>query len=131
MMIMRPFLVPILASLVVGCATKPDPIDRLVADYTATHGMWVNGEFPILGLPETASQEQVIKRALEMHDFSSDDVDSCKILKVRRIHIPPTNRNDRGLFAALVQVNTGQKIVLFRWAGIEWWSRICDAKSSS
>lgn len=115
----------------VGCASKPDPIDHLVSDYAATHGMWVNGICPILDLPQTVSQEQVIKRALEMHGFGSDEVAACKILKVRHIYIPPTYPNDTGLFAALVQVKTGEKIVLFNWDGRDWWSRVCDVKPSA
>ena len=128
---MRSTFFIIIAALLVGCATTPDPIDRLVADYTATRGMWVNGIYPILDLPQTASQEQVIKRALEMHGFAGEQEASCKILKVRHIHIPPSYPSDAGLFAALVQMKVGEKIVLFKYEGKDWWSRVCDIKPSA
>jgi hypothetical protein len=128
---MRSLFFTIFLVLLAGCATKPDPIDRLVADYAATHGLWANGVSPILDLPQTASQEQVIKRALEMHGFGGDQVASCKILKIRHIYIPPSYPSDTGLFAALVQVKAGEKIVLFRYEGKDWWSRICDVKPSA
>lgn len=128
---MRSLFFAIFLVWLAGCATKPDPIDRLVADYAATHGMWVNGIYPILDLPQTASQKQVIKRALEIHGFGSDQVASIKILKIRHIYIPPTYPNDTRLFAALVQVKAGEKIVLFRYEGRDWWSRVCDVKPSA
>jgi hypothetical protein len=128
---MRSMLFAIIAVLLVGCVATPDPIDRLVADYTATRGMWVNGIYPILDLPQTASQEQVIKRALEMHGYAGEQAASCKILKVRHIYIPPSYPNDVGLFAALVQMKVGEKIVLFKYEGKDWWSRVCDIKPSA
>jgi hypothetical protein len=128
---MRSIFFAIIAGLLVGCANTPDPIDRLVADYTATRGMWVNGIYPILGLPETASQEQVIKRALEMHGFGGEQTASCKILKIRHIYIETYQTNDTGLFAALVQIKAGEKIVLFKYEGKDWWSRVCDIKPSA
>lgn len=116
----------IFATFLFGCATLPDPIDRLVADASASH-FWLSGAFPLLGLPETASPEQVIKRIFEKWDFDKKGfVTSYRILKIRQVHI-------RGSLpdlytAALVQTNFGKKIVLFRYGGYEWWSRVCDAK---
>ena len=130
---MRRFLVTIVAALLSGCATNPDPIDQLVSDYTASRGMWVNGAFPILGLPQTASQEEVVKRALEKHAFSSEDAAHCKIIKIRQIYIPIPHTDPPGehLFTALVQVKADEKIVLFRWVLSDWWTRVCDVKPSA
>jgi hypothetical protein len=108
----------------------PDPIDRLVAELSASH-LWQNGSLPILDLPETASPEQVIERTLAMITFDKGHVTSYRISKVRQVHI-------RGSLpdlytAALVQTNFGEKIVLLKYnvgARSPWWSRVYDAKGN-
>jgi hypothetical protein len=126
---MRSMLFTIIFALLVGCATftAPDPIDRLAADYSASHGFFANGIFPDLNLPKTASQEQVIKRALEMHGFTNEQVASNKILKIRQVHIHDIYPD---LYtAALVRTSVGEKIVLFQYQlpAFGWWSRVEDA----
>lgn len=116
-------LVVVISAVLAGCATKPDPIDHLVAEYAAAHGWWRNGIFTAVDLPRTASARQVIRRRLEMHGH---DAATCKILKIRHIYIPPTYPHDPGLFAALVKTKEGEKIVLFDWDGRGWWTRVCD-----
>jgi hypothetical protein len=124
---MRAIFFAILATLLAGCATTPDPIDHLVADYTATRGMWMNGIYPRLDLPQTASQELVIRKALEMDSFGGDQLTGGKILKVRQIHIPPPIPEiEPALFAALVQTKAGEKIVLFKFEDYDWWSRVLN-----
>jgi hypothetical protein len=127
--IMRPMLFTIFFALLVGCATAPtsDPIDRLVADYSASRGFFVKGIFPDLNLPKTASQEQVITRALEMHGFTKEQVAGARILTIRQVHI-------QGIYpelytAALVQTSIGEKIVLFQYQepAFGWWSQVEDA----
>src|SRR5260370_13344000 len=49
--IMRVAPFPILAALLLGCATTSDPVDRLVTKLSSSHWLWLNGEFPSLGLP--------------------------------------------------------------------------------
>ena len=85
----RPMLFTIFFALLAGCATihTPDPIDRLVADYSASHELFAKGLFPDLNLPKTASPKQVIPRALEMHGFTKEQVAGAKILKIRQVHI--------------------------------------------
>ncbi|MFA5393731.1 MAG: hypothetical protein WC081_05575 [Candidatus Ratteibacteria bacterium] len=118
----------IFAVFLVGCATIPDPIDRLTANYSASHGLWENGAFPILDLPETTLPEQVIKRIFEMTGFDKGYVTNYRILKIRQVHIQGSLPD---LYtAALVQTNFGEKIVLFKYEGSGWWSRVCDAKTS-
>jgi type IV pilus biogenesis protein CpaD/CtpE len=123
---MRSFLLAIIAALLVGCATTPDPIDRLVADYSASHGMWVNGTYPILDMPQTASPEQVIKKRFEM-GLPRGQVANYKILKIRQIHIPTGQIGSDLYTAALVQTDSGEKIVLLKYDGRDWWSRVEDA----
>lgn len=128
---MRSTLFPLLAAFLVGCATMPDPIDRLVAGFSASHGLWENGVFPVLGLSETVLPEQVIQRTFAMTGFEKGHVTSYKILKIRQVHIPG------GLpdvyTAAIVRTDFGEKIVLFKYAGptVGWWSRVYDAKASA
>lgn len=105
-------------------AATSDPIDNLVADFSDSHGLWSNGLFPSLNLPETALPEQVIKKNLEMSmpDFNKGNPTNYTILKIRHLQggLPD---------AALVQTGFGEKIVLFYYAGptVGWWSRNYDA----
>ena len=111
---MKRILVLIMVGLfLVGCATISDPIDRLAVDYSASHGLWENGMYPILGLPETALPEQVIKRIFEMTGFDKGHVTNYRILKIRHVHIQGSLPD---LYTtALVQTNFGEKIVLFKY----------------
>jgi hypothetical protein len=81
--------------------------------------MWQNGASAILGLPETASPEQVVKRVFEMTGFDRGHIKSYTVLKIREVQI------QGGKFsAALVQTDIGEKIVLFKKGG--GWSRVYD-----
>ncbi len=126
-------LFTIIFALLVGCATigTPDPIDLLVADFSASHGLFMNGIFPDLNLPKTAAQEQVVKRALEMHGFTNEQVASHKILSIRQVQIPDIYPD---LYtAALVRTTVGEKIVLFQYQlpAFGWWSRVEDANRTN
>jgi hypothetical protein len=143
---MRIAIIPIIASLLVGCSTTskppataasaqqiavPDPIGQLVADLSADNRFepWWAGIFSVLGLPETASPEDVIHRIFEM-GMPTGQVRSYKILEIRQVHIP--NGNGSGLYtAALVQTDSGKKIVLMQYNGRDWWTRTYDTKPSA
>ena len=124
---MKQSLTCLAVALLVGCATTPDPIDRLVADFSASHGLWENGVSPLLGLPETALPEQVIKRTFEMTGFDKGHVTSYKILKIRQVHIQGSLPDS--YTAALIQTDFGEKIILFKYVGLTvgWRSRVFDA----
>jgi type IV pilus biogenesis protein CpaD/CtpE len=122
---MRSIFLTIIATLLVGCATTPDPVDQLVNDFSSSHGLWEKGLFPIIKLPATAPIGEVVSEVLERQ------VASYKILRVRQVHI-------RGSLpdlytAVIVQTNVGEKIILLKYAGesVGWWSRIYDAKKSA
>ena len=122
---MRSIFFIIVVALVAGCATTPDPIDRLVAGFSSSHGLWTRGLFPAIKLPGTASTDEVVAKVLE------GQVASYKILKARPVHIQGSLPD---LYTAvLVQTNVGEKIVLFRYDGetVGWWSRIFDVKTSA
>jgi hypothetical protein len=136
---MRIAILPIIVIVMAGCASPPeprvaatptatvsDPIERLVADFSASYGLWENGTFPMLGLPETASTDEVVAKTFKMTGFDKGQVTSYKILKIRQAHI-------RGSLpdlytAVLVQTDFGEKIVLFKYVGssVGWWSRVYD-----
>jgi hypothetical protein len=141
---MRSTILIIFAALLAGCAKLPkahmaattppaiasDPIDQLVTDLSATHGMWLNGMFPILDLPETASPEEVIERRFDM-GLPFGKVANYKILRIRQIRIPFTENSSVLYTAVLVQTDSGKKIVLLKFTGRNWWSRVFDAKPSA
>jgi hypothetical protein len=120
-------LVAIVAAGLIGCAKNPDPIDRLVADLSASHGLWVNGGYPQLKLPDNASSDEVIKRFFEKVGFDEGHVTNYGILTIREVEIQ--NAWENPYTAALVETNLGEKIVLFRYEGnrIGWWCRAFDA----
>jgi hypothetical protein len=130
---MRWVFIFIIAALLVGCARTPDSIDGLVADLSSTHGMWVNGYFLDIRLPETAPTQQVVEQVFKQAIFDtgratppvSGKVTSYKILKIRRVHIPDFSQSD-GYTAVLVETNFGEKIILLK-SGSSWWCRYYDA----
>lgn len=115
------------AAIFVACKTPPDPIDHLVADFSKSYGLWENGFFPSLGLPQTAPPEQVIKKTFQMTGFNNGHVSDYEILKTRQVRIPGSSQD---LYtAAMVRTDLGEKIVMFKYDGphVGWWSRIYDA----
>jgi hypothetical protein len=117
----------LIVALLVGCATTPVPVDRLVKDLRSSSGLWQNGTFPDINLPRTASTEEVLCKALE----GDRQVTNYSIVKVRHVSI---HSDFLHLYTeVIVQTNLGEKIVLFKYEGQThgfWWSRIYDAKTS-
>lgn len=109
----------------------PDQIDQLVTELSSSNGLLMNEAYPILGLPETASTEEVVSKTFKMTSFDKGRVENYKILQIRKVRI-------RGSLpdlytAVLVETTFGKKIVLFRYVGetVGWWSRVYDAKASA
>ena len=122
---MRSTFFAIIAALLVGCATTPDPIDRLVTDLSATHGLWVNGIDQGVDLPKTASPKQVVQQVFRMAGITR-----YKFLKIREVRIP-VGMPEELYTAVLAQTSPGEKIVLIRYELGHWWYRIYDAKTSA
>ena len=102
--------------------TASSPIIRL--------GMWENGMFPVLGLPKTATPEQVIKRTFEMIGFDKGHVTSYTILDMRQVRfVAACQTCTRGTR----QDQFGEKIVLFKYVGpkVGWWTRVVDANRAT
>jgi hypothetical protein len=100
--------------------------------------------YPILGLPATASTDEVIARVFEMTSFAEGRVEQYRSLETRLVQIseslPYANiaavRIPESLpytyFAALVRTEFGDKIVLLKYEGTRmgWWSRVYDSRPS-
>jgi hypothetical protein len=143
-LIMRIALFSNIASLLTGCATTPeasvtppaprvvasDPVERLVARLSSSHGLWQNGLFPKLDLPATASTKQVVSRVFPMTGFDKGHVAEHRILETRQVRIPGSLPDS--YTAVLVDTDFGRKILLLKHEGpaVGWWSRVYDAERS-
>jgi len=113
-------------------AAKPDPIASLVERLSASR-LWRNGMYPTLGLPETASTDDVIARVFEMTGFAEGRAKQYRILETRLVRISDEkNLPYYTYIAALVRTDLGDKIVLLKYEGpgTGWWSRVYDPRPS-
>jgi hypothetical protein len=151
---MRSTSVFIIAALLLGCALLPawsaaaeraaakrDPITTLVERLSASP-LWGNGRFPTLGLPATASTDEVIARIFEKTGFAEGQVTHYRILETRLVQIPDDSaypnsgagriakRLPYTYMAALVRTDLGDKIVLLKYEDppTGWWSRVYDPR---
>jgi hypothetical protein len=99
----------------------PDPIDRLI-ESLPTHGLWINGIFPKVELPATATASHVVAECMAIAH-----IDKYSIVEVRDVAMPGITEKYR---AVLVSTSDGQKIVLMSYENpiVGWWTRIYDAK---
>ena len=103
--------------------TESDAIDNLVHKLNSdTSGLWVNGGYPNLELPEDAQPDQVVARAIQLTGFDEGPISRYDILEVRSVTL---NTGMGNYSAALIDSNLGPKIILFRYEGkaIGWWTR--------
>lgn len=140
---MRSALFTIFAAILVGCATRPDAIDGLVANLSPPHSSaspfriyhsWDEGTFPILDVPTNASTDEVVERALQMSQFGGGVPGpkvSFKIMRVRVVREEGGNLPNQ-YTAVLIQTKFGEKIVLLKYEnpGVGWWSRVFDVDAS-
>lgn len=142
-LITRTTFYAIVAALVLGCATKPDQIDQLVAKLSPPHppghvfafSAWRNGLYPVLGLAATASADEVVSKALQMSRFGggiSGPKVEHKILKIRVVQVEEGG-SPNAFTAVLIQIKAGQKIVLLKYENpaAGWWSRVYDVEPSA
>jgi len=114
-----------LTSCVGAKPTIADPIDELVTKLNASHGLWINGVYPIIDLPSDAKAEQVLAAAVKMTGFDQGHIKTCKILEIRTVLL---NTGWVGPYsAALVESDLGMKIFLFKAErNNRWWIRFYD-----
>ena len=148
--IMRSILLSIICALLVGCSTTPkssvivsqptviqqpvvsaDPIDQLVARLSVPRWEpWNVGPATSVGVPETASPEDVIRKYMGM-GMPTGEVRNYKILEIREVHIPNSVTNPAlphydTCTAALLTKDSGREIVIFYWNRSGWWIRYYD-----
>lgn len=107
--------------------TVSDSINMLVQKLNSDiHGMWVNGEYPIIRLPADAKPEEVITQAVKMTGFDRGHIKTYRIREMRRV-VKLNAHNMENCSAVLVNSDLGTKILLFRYEGkTGWWTRFYD-----
>jgi hypothetical protein len=138
-MTMRSGVFVLVAALMAGCATKPDPINRCVAQLSG--GIFLNGFPSGVAVPPTASMHEIISRIFQAR--YPGQVTKFKILEVRQVHIgdAPLPENDSAsqkmdgpneYTAVLADTNIGQKIIIMRYVNKQvMFQRVFDSNSST
>jgi hypothetical protein len=108
----------------------PDPIVALVERLSADRsGDWVNGLYPRLDLPATATVEAVFDRMFQRSPFNEGFVSDYTIVETRPVVIE--GLRPEPYTAAIVDTNFGRRIVLFRRERLDWWTRIYEIAPSA
>ena len=109
-----------------------DPIVGLVAKLTATHGLWLNGAFPVLDAKADAPVEKVLPEVFEKTTPPEGKVTDFAVIEQRGVTVPLLADRRIGpqeqYTAVRVKTNVGEKIVLMQRSGTGWWSRIYGAE---
>ena len=123
---MRSAAISLLFLLCTAC-TAQDSIDSLVTRLSS-NPMWINGITPVIGLPRTTESSAVIAECFNMTGFDEGHVKHYKILEIKKVKIRGPLPDD--YFAALVDTDLGEKIVLFQYnnPSTGWWTRVYDSK---
>ena len=117
----------VLILLMCSACTAQAPIDALVTRLSSDP-MWINGISPVISLPETAENSAVIAESFRMTGFDEGHVKNYKILEISKLRIRGPLPDD--YFAALVDTDLGEKIVLFQYNSLAtgWWTRVYDSR---
>ena len=108
----------------------PDPIIALVERLSADRsGDWVNGLYPRLDLPATATVEAVFDRMFQRSPFNEGFVSDYTIVEMRPVVIE--GLRPEPYTAAIVDTNLGRRIILFRRERLDWWTRIYELEPSA
>jgi hypothetical protein len=112
-----------IAALFFATSALADSIDNVVARCGGP--LWLNGAYPILNLPSTASTKEVTAKVFAMTDFVGKGA-SFQILKNRQVHIRGAS-ND--YTAVLIRTGSRDAVILLRFGGNDWWSRLFTVNS--
>ena len=117
--------------------TTVDSIDELAGKLSASP-LWRNGTYPSLDLSATASIDEVIARVFQRNSLDEGLVKEHRILETRVVSIRPVyhrlalvdprfmrvrSYSDTHT-AVLVDTDLGEKVVLLKYEGTGWWSRV-------
>ena len=111
--------------LLIVAAKHKDEIDSLV-DRLNHQPLWINGMFPELKLPKSATPEEVIAECLKMVGFAKGHLKWHNVVKIREVDI--ATAHPMKYSAALIDTDSGKKIILFRFEGARWWTRVFDVE---
>jgi len=105
-----------------------DPIDNLVNNLNSWNRIeaWNSGSSAILGLPYDAATNAVIDKAVQMTGFDEGQIKSYQVIEVRQVEI-----KHEKYFAALLNSDLGQKVLLFRYEYEHWWHRFYNIPNKS
>ena len=106
-----------------GVAAKADPIGKLTQKLDETQGEWLNGLNQELGLPPTATSDEVLLKIIAANHLGTN----IRIQELRK-DWPIRGFDPSGdhFTAVLVEVDAGKRIILFRRDGDSWWSRVFE-----
>ena len=126
---MNRMAIPLFCLVLVACTAAPpatpDPIDALVRELNASHGLWINGLYPIIELPPDAKPNEVLDQAIQLVGFDQGHIQSYRIQEVREVQLNTGQMETFG--AALIQTNLGPKIFVFKpEKENRWWTRFYD-----
>lgn len=97
----------------------PTTIDGLVERFDGGHGLWLNGLTPTVVASETANPRAVLEEMFKVISFDNGPVTEFEVFEERSVQI------DADEYTALrLTTNQGPKIVLIRYRGSEWWTRV-------
>jgi hypothetical protein len=84
----------------------------------------VNGGSPILGLSSNASTNAVIDKATHMIYFGDEGkkIEKYSIVEIRKVDL----KAQPNCSAALLKTNLGEKVLLFKYQGNDWWTRFFE-----
>ena len=102
---------------------RMSPIESLTRSLNQTGGMWINGLSPSLDLPQTATGDEVLLRIIAENRLGAN-IRTLELRKDWPIQVAASGGDH--FTAALVETNSGKRIILFRWEGNTWWSRVFE-----
>ena len=102
-----------------------DPIEQLAKKLNGSGGLWTNGVYPDINLPQSALPEEVVIKMFDVIRFDQRKVKNIKILTKKIIKIDAENYN-----AILVDTNLGRWIVLIKYERSGWWTKRFDTVDS-
>lgn len=107
---------------------QSDPVSRLLRKVIDPFGLWLNGTYPIIQLPSSATPREVLAESIKWHVFDKGHIEKYEVLEVRRgikinagIPFPEFS-------AVRIESDQGNQILLMYYQPETkfWWTRFYD-----
>jgi hypothetical protein len=99
----------------------------LVSRLNSSHGLWVNGIYPIIDLPPDAKPGEVVNLAIKITEFDQGHIKTYKMQEIREVRL--NTGQLESYQAALIESDLGTKIFLFKpERNNRWWTRFYDVQ---